>query len=687
MSAPRTARHAAPSKRDPARAGRSPLRPDIQALRALAVALVVLYHAGLPTLTGGYIGVDVFYVISGYLITGHLLREASRGGRIAFGAFYARRIRRLLPAAMVVLVATLVAAYFVVPPLAMPAISADGRSAALFFSNIRFGINGIEYLGNQDPSPFQQYWSLSLEEQFYALWPLLLALVLLLARRSGSLRRYLTITFVAVFVISLAVSYELTGYRQPLAFFLLPSRAWEFALGALVGLLPSTPAWLRERWVAGLLVIGGLAAVLGTAFWLNGDSQFPGVIAVLPAAGTALVILAGPTAPRSVISVLSLRPVQWVGAISYSLYLWHWPLLTIPVVGTGRGLSAPARTGAVIAAVVLAYGTYRLVEQPLRGNPLLSRHRRNTYGFGAVLIVAACAISVVTAGLPTLSAGRSAPVLADPATASQLTATAYVPDNMTPTLRQASGDIPTLYATGCQANFAEETAKGCATADVSSSNIMVLFGDSHAAQWFPALKLIAAARHLKLVTFTKSACPSVSLSVYNKLLVRNYTECTVWRRDAIAKINALHPNTVIVSNYGVYDDGSNGDTQYQSDWGRALATTLAKLGGAAHRYVIADTPHFDYEIPICLSAHLSNTAHCDKPENSVIDPLHRTTEEAVARTAGYNYIDSTQWTCPRGTCDTVQGNVLMYRDQQHLTATYAQRLSGVLGSAMTTTAS
>ena len=358
---------------------RRQFRADIQGLRALAVVLVLLEHAGLPFTPGGFIGVDVFFVISGFLISGHLVESLrADGSDRASASFYAARARRILPAALVTILATAVAAFVLVSPLRLIEILQDAVASALSVPNLLFAVRETDYLAGTAPSPFQHFWSLGVEEQFYLVWPALLLAVFLIARRS----RRVLMTAIAVVTVASFVACVLTTTDAPsLAFFSPHTRAWEFGVGALIAggaaLLTRVPAA-----VARALTWVGLAAILLAALTYSADLAYPGVAVLLPVLGAALVIgfgggtrgaaaIDGGGGPGSVggaASLLARRPVQFVGAISYSLYLVHWPILVLVHERLGLGEPLPLHVGlaVVVVSVPVAWLLFRFVETPFR---------------------------------------------------------------------------------------------------------------------------------------------------------------------------------------------------------------------------------------------------------------------------------------------------------------------------------
>jgi peptidoglycan/LPS O-acetylase OafA/YrhL len=381
-------------------------RLDVQGLRAVAVAAVVLDHAGLPGVGGGYVGVDIFFVVSGFLITGQLARRLRTTGRIGFADFYARRARRILPASFAVLALTVVGVLLFVPATLRSQAMTDAVAVALYAPNYVFAARGTDYLASTTPSVFQHYWSLGVEEQFYLIWPALLLLTwLLLRRRAGAIAAVLALIAAASF----AAGVVLTQSSQPWAFFALWPRAWELAAGGLLALAAPAVGRLLSPWAARLLGWAGLAGIVAACTLFTADTVFPGTAALLPVLATVAVIAAGEAPTRgSVAGLLGLRPFQFLGAISYSLYLVHWPLEQLPQAAVGYENPLPLGVKLALAAlaVPLAWLMYRKLENPVRHAAVFAaaRPRRSLLAAlgGSGVLAAASVVAVIATANPAL---------------------------------------------------------------------------------------------------------------------------------------------------------------------------------------------------------------------------------------------------------------------------------------------
>ena len=628
-------------------------RADIEGLRAVAILAVVAFHAALPGIHGGFVGVDVFYVLSGYLITGLLVRELIATGRIDMGAFYARRIRRLLPAACLMLGVTVVLGMWIFSPLEQTIFTGTAIATALYISNIYFAKTATDYLADDaDLNPLLHTWSLAVEEQFYLCWP---ALTMLVFRRSVRPMRALTLAFWAVTIVSLCGSIWLTGVAQPWAFFSAPTRAWEFGIGAL--------AFVHfrgeRRLPTPLLQVAGWAGVLGLLWSVveyNRQTPFPGSAALLPALATALLLVVGGQAPTATTSrFLSTAPMRWLGRISYSWYLWHWPVLVLASSAFGP-LSLAARLFWAVASLGVAVLAYRLVEDPLRRSAYLAARNVRTLRLGMAL-TGACAVL----GVGWLLLARD-----DAAAPNQRAMTA------------AHDDIPIVYQDGCHLDFFATQSPECVFGDTASSRKVVLFGDSHAAQWFPALDMIAQQKHLGLLSLTKSGCPAADVPLYAPVLQRPYRECEEWREATLARIIRTRPAAVFISNANSYVASGVGFEKYAvsaTTWIAGIDRVAVRLRSAGIPVVIiADSPSPQLDIPTCLSRAvwrgLSAGHECSTPRIVALrDRLITLIERATRMDA--RSVDFDDALCTAKTCPPQIGGRVVYRDGNHLTASFA----------------
>jgi peptidoglycan/LPS O-acetylase OafA/YrhL len=630
-------------------------RPDIEGLRAVAVLLVVLYHCGVTGLGGGYVGVDVFFVISGFLITSLLLREAAATGRISIVAFYARRARRLLPAATLVTAVTVLAGWRWLPPLRAPHLALDGLATTVYGLNYRLAAAGADYL-NADAavSPLQHFWSLAVEEQFYLVWPLLL----LACRR---MRRTALSVVVAG---SLAISVWQTWANPTWAYFGLHARAWELGAGALVAVLG-----VRLPRVA---APAGLAAIALAAVLFTDRTAFPGYAALLPVAGTVAVLMA-----RS--RLLAAAPLQVIGRLSYSWYLWHWPFLVLGPVALGVAPGLVVNLALAVGALLAAALTYATLENPVRR--LRFPARRTLACALAVTVLAAAAYLVAGRAATRPASAYTAPVLTSLRPADLGRLAPAVPRNLRPSLRKSAADQPRLYRDKCSSQFTDATIRmPCAYGDLASPTTIVLFGDSHAGAWFPALEAIAVQRHWKLVVVTKSACSAASVRTFQLTLNRPFDECVRWRESAWAYLRALDPAMIVVASAAAGGSLVEKATDLDATWTAAWARSADLLVGTGARlYLIDDTPYQRSDVPDCLSAHPDAPAACTVDRGSALPHVaRRRMIDATLRRRGFTTIDPTPWFCTSTRCPVIVGDVLVYRDISHVTATYARLLAPLL---------
>jgi peptidoglycan/LPS O-acetylase OafA/YrhL len=677
---------------DRASAGRSKksprggFRPDVEGLRAVAVVAVLLYHAGLSFVPGGYVGVDVFFVISGFLITGLLLREIEKTGTLSIMRFYSRRAKRLLPMTVVVLATVVVLSWLLFSPVRMDEVSLDVIAAGLYVMNWLLAVQAADYFGaGLHASPVQHFWTLAVEEQFYLVWPALLLAVAWWCRRTGrSLRLALAVVFAIVIIFSLAYSVYSTKHEAGAAYFSTLTRGWELALGGALALVPA-PYLQLPRVAVAVLASAGLTAIAYSAVRFSDDTLFPGYAALIPTLGTAAIITAGFASTSEMpVRLLTLAPVRHLGRISYSWYLWHWPPLVFAAALWGK-LSAPEGLAVLAASYVPAVLTHRWIEKPFHHSETLTRQPRKALALGG-----ACSASSVAMGLLLLALTPSIPKVSG----NQVAGAAAILGGdrslqksavaVHPSPREAEKQRSRMYADGCHLAWPEAESPDCVYGNPSSETTVVLFGDSRAMHWFPALNKLAKEHNWRLVGLTKGACPPAEVSRYEAALSREYSECDAWRERTLKRIaEKERPSMVVTSMRNPYRVLEDGKWLGRGAGNKALeegyASTLEKLRRTgAEVVVIKDIPHPHKDTPECVSEALDRLQDCAIPRSKAFNypPVNA---RAAAKVEGVHFIDPTPVLCLEKSCPAVIGDALVYRNGAHLTPTYARTLAPWLG--------
>ncbi len=645
-------------------------RSDIEGLRAIAILLVVLFHCGLPGFSGGFVGVDVFFVLSGFLITGMLVNEIQRTSKLDLLEFYARRVRRLLPAFALVLVATLLVGAILLSPGELNLAGYAGRAAALYMSNMFFDKNARGYF-DQDVefNPLLHTWSLAVEEQFYVFWPVLILVTL----RWGRSMRALIAVLCVVTIISLGVGLWFTTHHGTFAFYELPARAWEFGVGGLAVLLSRGRLKIQVGWWSALSWIG-LFAILGTGFLysrMEGVS-FPGWLALLPTVGTTVVLLAGTEYPNRGAGIVLATPVlQLLGRLSYSWYLWHWPVLVFAAVLIPT-ISVAGKVVAAALALLVAGLSYHVVERPIRFHPALLT--RPVWSVGLAGAVTLCSL-----GISWLSIGIAAEMAKGPKDRA---------------ITAAKRDITKLWSYHeCVSPAESAEVKVCHFGKETTDIHIVLFGDSHAVDWFTPLQRMAEATGWTLTTVVKLGCPAFDIGPTTtgpRQLgeIGEITDaCARWRPEALRRIVTMHPTHVFLGNAISHLGLNNHDyletpsLEELQDGTRRTLEALTNL----HVIIIRDVPHFPYDVPACLARSLHSILQldhaCEAPMSDVINPAVLNAVDTGAHgMSQVNVIDLTDSFCEMDTCKPILGDIVMYRDHDHLTATFADRLASILSA-------
>ena len=620
----------------------------------------------------------MFFVLSGYLITGLLVKEVEQTGTVNLPRFYARRARRLLPAAALLLVFVVAFAFFFYAPLAQLGMAKTALAAAAYVSNIFFGWQATDYLADAATNPLLHMWSLAAEEQFYLFWP---AFVLVMG--SSSLLRFpkyrqksagtptlkrqrLIWGMVAVAAASFALTLLLmTTGQTHWAFFSSPTRVWEFALGGLGWLIPHVQLWrgrngratdeVQAR--ATLLTQGagwaGLIALVLSGTLYTARTPFPGWAALLPVVGTMFILRAGKT--RALTQTLSWQPLRVFGRLSYGWYLWHWPLLVFASELYGD-LSLAQRLLVVTLALALARASYRLVENPVRRSRELNR---TAYGLTLLGVLTVFSLSLSASWW-----GVAAVQLRSPEQRR------YV---------QAQADVPRFSSWRCTVQRMETRLARCGEGPQDALFTVALFGDSHAAQWAPALQAVAEERGWRLLYFMKVGCPALDVTLFAKSLGRDYSECDMWRQNALEMMQDVRPNLVVMSSFSNYGEL---DPQAWREGSEGIFNALAAIQTVV---VIRDSPHPGTDIPACLSRRswqqkldLPNRREtsCDfAPHHPNNTAAFRAQGEAASSFDNVHLLDLTPLLCPEGVCVAETEERVLFRDRNHLTASYVRSLS------------
>jgi len=663
-------------------------RPDVEGLRAVAILLVVLYHAGVTRLSGGYVGVDVFFVISGFVITGVLLRERTSTGRTSILSFYGRRCRRIIPAATVVIVITVFLSYVFLGIVGGNQTATDGIWATIFLANFHFASVGTNYLtAFQPPSPLQNFWSLSVEEQFYVVYPTLF-LVVARTRMALGFRARLVLVLSVAIAFSLALSVFQTASDPTVAYFSPFTRAWELALGALVA--AAAPFLLRvPTRLATAMTWLGLGFITLAAVSYNSQTPYPGSAVALPVAGAALVIAGGTVVPRyGAESLLRLWPFRQLGKLSYSLYLWHWPILILAAESAGQtSLPATRNLPWLLVALGLSIVTYLAIENPIRHSRSLNGNRLLSLGLGAGLI--AVSLTCVVAELrvhtatyiPSTASLHDVKESASLASVENLVASSSkirsLPTNLDPPLGVSV--LGWQWNSSCLAQASQTSVPPCLVGDPYGTRTMVVVGDSHTAMWFDTIDAIAKKSHWRLWSLAKDACPDPELPFILNQIGSEYAACDSWHKFVIKRINELDPDLVIVSEEAraAPDNVLYSDSQWMDGldaFFRAITAPRAKF------VVLGNIPELPQTGPNCIARHTNDVQACSATVAAAENNYNQAEAEAVESLGG-RYIDVTPWFCSK-VCTAVIGQYDVYFDHFHLMGPYALHLEGVLAQAL-----
>ena len=715
-------RHETSNKTEARGGSRDRFRRDIQGLRAIAVLLVALSHAHVPHLAGGFVGVDVFFVISGYLITGWLLHRTQRRGKLPMKSFYGARARRILPAAALTLVATVIASRYLLNYVRAESVFHDAIWSAFFSANIHFSNVGTNYFSQGQPaSPLQHFWSLAVEEQFYLVWPALLLVSLFLLHRhpltrgygfgpgrklrfthrgvdNASMRRVEIILAVCV-VSSLAWSVYYTSANPTASYFSTLARAWELGIGALIAVTADRIAVVPER-ARAIMSWVGLCGIFVAAVLFTSGTAFPGYAALLPVLGAALVVSGGVGGDPAMGAhiVLGRQPLCFVGDVSYSFYLWHWPVLIIAEEHVGHSLPVATNLLLLAGAFALSTVTYLYFENPIRRGAAFKAPWRamllwpasiGTVAFATVLgfnsinselqAQAAANPTIATTSTTVAPTHRGGPhsgptpavkaVIASVTSARKATA---VPFNLSPTVANLPHDEYSMN--GCSAGFGSDTSGPiCQLADSTAGRTIVVFGDSHAQMWMPAFLYFASTEHWRLIPIVKEGCTADAFA--GGIQKKFGGACQAWFSWALGQVKHLKPGAIILST--AYSRAGETTPASVTDGLRNEISDLGKL--TPHLLVMQDTPYLSKQPVDCLLAGGATLGSCTFPMPASLVSFNKEFALIVTAFDG-TLVPTLQWFCADSQCPTVIGATIGYIDEGHVSKTYATQLEEPLAA-------
>lgn len=697
-------------------------RPDIEGLRGFTLLAILGFHAAIPGVGGGFVGPDVFFIISGFVITGQLWHQLNNSGTLKLRSFYGSRARRLLPVAATVIVVTLIASALILPPLQARTVLGDGIACALYVGNYWFVVQGVDYFAGHEPSPFEHYWTLGVEEQFYMFWPLTLLAVAWVVRRvrrrsaTGAplSKRPFMAVFGTIVVLSFMSSFVETYVMQPVAYFSTHTRAWDLAIGGMLAL--TADRWRRlppkAAWIIGS---GGLALLLLVCNQFHATIPYPGSAALLPMIATVMVIGAGCALPtKGAGRVLGWAPMRTVGRLSYSWYLWHWPILVLVPVVLGHPLGLAGRVALVIISGLLGVLTFRYIETPLRYAGRLQRSPKLSLAVGGTFTALAACVGLVLLTVVQPPIGRGSPAAPLTITIAPVppgsSIAAYdaaiqqgfaqtqaavvksanlqvVPSNLDPSLAGVATELQKeIYFGGCLRNPLEQGHAECATGNLNSSTTVAVVGDSNAAMFFPGFQQAVDQRHWRMLMLAKGNCPMIDLPNDGLLgrLAEYAQHCQEWRGQILARLLAAPPQLVVVSMWRGFGTGEalTGFHAYDSVWLDRLSRLVQQLRKAGSKVlVLGPIPSAGkVAVPTCVSGHLDDVSTCGLSKSKAFNPSGMAAEAAVTEAAGGYYADLTDLFCTTERCPAIIGNNLAYLDKTHMTLAYSRTLGPVMGA-------
>ena len=638
-------------------------RLDIQGLRALAVLLVFFAHANWYPFSGGFIGVDIFFVISGYVITQLLIKSHNRNGTIIFHDFYARRLLRLLPALILMTLLTCVVALVFLTPVEQLIQYDSALSAVLWVSNIFFIDSNLNYFApSASQNLYLHTWSLGVEEQFYLIWPIIMLLGLKFFSIAKNKLLGLFVFLLSIIILSIITHVYFTIYSNIFSFFLMPTRAWQFGLGALIAVLHSSkikifanqkPAFLLE-----LGMVLGLTMIFFSAILFGHYTPYPNWQVLIPSLGVALVILPKYNPKQSFIGIiLTTKPLVFIGNISYSFYLWHWPILLLckklvhyfPFANTAFAL---------LLTMVMSLISYYFVEQPIRKNKRLLSHPK----FAIILLLGIMTIAIISIFvLKSYSENLKQ-------------------DKKQQLYNSARYQLPVVYQLGCDDWYKSAKIVKCEFGDESSLQKVVVFGDSILIQWFPAILNYYEKINWHVIVFIKNGCPIINRPFFYYRIMSVYNVCDSWKETAIKEIQLINPDVVIMGN-------STGYPFSKKQWQTGTIDIIERLLPYTNEIkLFAGTPELGIDGPLCLARRdwitksFPSFSKSSCSNKLVPHDSWKWQDELSQKYSKVQFIELSKLVCPNNNCLAITDSLLVYRDSIHLTIKFVLSLQSFINS-------
>jgi peptidoglycan/LPS O-acetylase OafA/YrhL len=611
--------------------------------------MVVIFHLFPSRLAGGFAGVDVFFVISGFLISSSLLGELEASGRIGLATFWAKRMRRLLPAAFLVIAVTVIFSAIFVPPFTRAEFLAEGLASIFYYENWNLALSSADYFADSNASPFQHFWSLAVEEQFYLVWPIALLVLALLAKTKA--KAAITALIAASALISFSFSVALTQLDPGAAYFNSFLRVWQFAVGASIAHLLANKS-LSMR-LSPVVSVAGISLMVWSAFSFEAGSGFPGFAALVPVLGAALVIIAGLGGlPARLIRIYKFRPIQFLGDISYSLYLWHWPVIVLAPFMLNRAASTIEKLLMLAISISLAWATKRFIEDPARTSRMFVSGKPRLTIVTALVSSVALAVSVTAVSVATPRSVVSDVISLD----------------------QAKHDAADI-GSNCMTKAEASEVIWCNFGNQSAAYRVLLIGDSHAATHLSGFKELAVKHDWAITLAYKAGC---SFSLVERNASARGNSCIAWNKNLQADLSAQAPfNLVVTANYSnnfLADVKSDNWPQLAIAGYRAAWQPLIERG--AKVVALRDNPQMTETMLLCWNEAVLDASNCAGPRDEMLHPDY--SQQAAADFAGAFALDLTDLYCDSQTCPSQRNGIYIYRNANHLSATYARVISGEL---------